>query len=179
MGRNKDIPPNSVIPDSNLLDGVIPEFPDMSLLDLISTSDVGINLIKELQGQYSNDLVFKDIINKPKEFWNFEIDDNLIYLKEFDKNLLCIPHILINGRSVQEIIISEAHSMLTHLGASKTHDYLRDHIWWKSMVPNTKALCETCVTCKRRKPNNQKPYKSCRTLGVHRNRFHWTFSRIA
>ena len=47
--------------------------------------------------------------------------------------------------------------MLAHLGASKTLDYLRDHVWWKSMVSNTKAFCETCVTYKRSKPINQKP----------------------
>ena len=38
--------------------------------------------------------------------------------------------------------------MLAHLGASKTLDYLRDQVWWKDMVSDTKSFCETCVVCK-------------------------------
>ena len=124
------------------------EIPDVSLLDIVSASDTGIDLVKELQGQYISDPVFKEILNKPKDFRNFELDNNIIYLKEFEKRLLCIPNILIKGRSVHEIIISEVHSILAHLGANKTLDYLRDHVWWKSIVANTKAFCETCVICK-------------------------------
>lgn len=100
MGGNEDTLPTTVVPtspDYNLPNEAIP---DTSILNLISTSDMGINLIKELQGKYNNNPIFKDIITKPKEFWNFEIDDNLIYLWEFKKKLLCILHILINGRSV-------------------------------------------------------------------------------
>ena len=48
--------------------------------------------------------------------------------------------------------------MLAHLGASKTLNYLRDHVWWKNIVSDTQAFCETCSTCKHSKPNNQKPY---------------------
>ena len=48
--------------------------------------------------------------------------------------------------------------MLAHLGASKMLDYLRDQVWWKDMVSDTKSFCETCVTCKQSKPSNQKPY---------------------
>ena len=132
--------PNSVEPEL--------EIPDASLLDIVSASNTGIDLINELQGQYINNPVFKEILNKPKDFWNFELDNNIIYLKEFEKGLLCIPNILIKGRSVHEIIISEAHSILAHLGANKTLDYLRDHVWWKSIVAYTKAFCETCVICK-------------------------------
>ena len=83
-----DTLPNSVNTDSIL---------DTSLLDIVSASDLGIDLIKELQGQYINDPVFKEILNRPKEFRNFELDNNLVYLKEFDKKILCIPHILIKG----------------------------------------------------------------------------------
>ncbi|KAF8814451.1 hypothetical protein BYT27DRAFT_7021729, partial [Phlegmacium glaucopus] len=67
---------------------------------------------------------------RPGDFRNFEIIDQLVYLKESDRQVLCIPKILIQGRSAREIVISEAHSMLAHLGASKTLDYLRDHVWW-------------------------------------------------
>jgi Integrase zinc binding domain len=98
------------------------------------------------------------IIKKPKDFRNFLVKDEIIYLNQDGNKVLCVPKILINGRSAHEIIISEAHSLLAHLGAAKTISYLRDHVWWKDIVSDTKAYCDTCITCKRSKPSHQKPY---------------------
>jgi hypothetical protein len=73
--------------------------------------------------------------------------------------LLCIPEkIQVNGRSLREIIISEGHSLLAHLRYTKTLSYLRDYVWWKTINQDVKKFCESCATCKRSKPNNQKPY---------------------
>jgi hypothetical protein len=44
------------------------------------------------------------------------------------------------------------------LGLRKTLDYLRDHFWWKEIVDDTRSFSESCSTCKRSKPSNQKPY---------------------
>src|SRR6266702_7457947 len=63
-------------------------------------------------------------------------------------------------------VISEAHSMLAHLGASKALDYLQEQVWWKDMVSDTKVFCETCITCKHSKPSNQKPYGLLNPLKV-------------
>jgi len=83
--------------------------------------------------------------------------DGLFYLQK-DKLLLCIPKIIIQNQSAREIIIDEGHSLVAHLGASKTLDYLHDHVWWPDRVSKVKAFCENCSTCKRSKPSNQKPY---------------------
>jgi transposase InsO family protein len=139
--------------------------PEPTLVNVLK-DDAGFDLLKEIQGHYKNDPIFKTILERPKEFRNFEVIDNLIYLKLNGKNLLCIPKMTINGRSIYEIIISEAHSMLAHLGANKNLNYLRDHVWWKDMVPHTKSFCETCITCKRSKPNNQKPFGLLNPLAV-------------
>ena len=48
--------------------------------------------------------------------------------------------------------------MLAHLGASKTLSYLHDNVWWKDIVSDVKAYCNTCITCRKSKPSNQKPY---------------------
>jgi Integrase zinc binding domain len=53
-----------------------------------------------------------------------------------------VPKVLINGRSAHEMIISKAHSLLTHLGVAKTISYLQDHVWWKDMVSDTKAFLQ-------------------------------------
>ena len=115
---------------------------------LLTQDNLGIDLVAELRGKYTEDSFFRAILDRLKEFRNFEVDNELIYLKENDNRVLCIPKVLVQGRSAREIIISEAHSMLAHLGANKTLDYLRDHIWWKDMVAEVKAFCETCHTCK-------------------------------
>lgn len=137
-----------------------------TLIDIISQSLQGIDLPAELRGKYELDPTFQPIIAKPKDFRNFEVEGQLIYLKGQGRRALCIPKIAIKGRSAREIVISEAHSMLAHLGASKTIDYLRDHVWWKDMVSDVRAFCETCHTCKISKPSNQKPYGLLNPLSV-------------
>ena len=50
--------------------------------------------------------------------------------------------------------IKSLYSILVHLGASGTLDYLQDHAWWCDMVSDMKAFCETCQTCQQSKPSN-------------------------
>ena len=133
---------------------------------LLTQSSLGIDILSELRGKYVDDPMFRAILDKPDEFRNFEIKNELIYLKSNDRRVLCIPRILIQGRSAREIIISDAHSTLAHLGANKTLDYLRDNVWWKDIVTDVKAFCETCQTCKMSKPSNQKPYGLLNPLGI-------------
>ncbi|KAF8809604.1 hypothetical protein BYT27DRAFT_7021404, partial [Phlegmacium glaucopus] len=79
---------------------------------------------------YQDNSTLKSIIEKLKEFRNFEVNNSLIYLKVSGKKLLCIPRIMVNDRSLHEITISEAHSIFAHLGASKTLDYLSGGKTW-------------------------------------------------
>ena len=137
-----------------------------TLLNIVSQSLQGLDLLEEIRGKFGSDPTFQPIIARPKEFRNFEVDGQLVYLKRQGKRVLCIPKILIQGRSAHELVISEAHSLLAHLGASKTLDYLRDHCWWKSMVSDVQSFCETCHTCKTSKPSNQKPYGLLNPLSV-------------
>ena len=105
-----------------------PDTQDVLNASLLTQSSLGIDLLSEIRGKYSNDPFFRVILEQPKEFRNFEEDDQFIFLKEHDKRVLCIPKILVQGRNAREIVISEAHSMLAHLGPSKTVDYLRDYL---------------------------------------------------
>jgi hypothetical protein len=58
---------------------------------------------------------------------------------------LCVPRVTYRDRNIREIIISEAHSILAHLGLRKTLDYLKDHFWRKDIVDDTRSYCESCV----------------------------------
>ncbi|KAJ2914251.1 hypothetical protein MD484_g6182, partial [Candolleomyces efflorescens] len=126
----------------------------------------GISLLEELRGKYQDDTTFSPIIDNPSQFRNFDIIDGLVYLKKDGKRLLCIPKVKIKGRNAREIVIDEAHSLLAHLGYNKTVGYLREHVWWKDLISDTKAFCDTCAVCKRSKPDNQKPYGLLNPLPV-------------
>uniref|UniRef100_A0A0W0FS73 Integrase zinc-binding domain-containing protein n=1 Tax=Moniliophthora roreri TaxID=221103 RepID=A0A0W0FS73_MONRR len=111
------------------------------LVDVVSNATGGIDIRSFIKNKYTNNVFFKKILGNPKDFKNFEVTpDGLVYLKHSEYlKVLCIPRILINQRSIQEVIISEAHSILAHLGVSKTADYLRDHVWWKDMISDMKS----------------------------------------
>jgi hypothetical protein len=79
--------------------GVLSNDYSASLLSVISQSEQGLDLEKELSNNYSQDLFFKTIIEKPQQFKNFVATNRLIYLRSGGKNLLCIPKVIINGNS--------------------------------------------------------------------------------
>jgi Integrase zinc binding domain len=146
------------IPDDEQV-GFNGSIPDTSLIGTMSGGRDGIDLLKSIANKYLDDPFFKNISEHQREFKNFEVTKGrLVYLKVRGRKLVCIPKVIVNGRNIQEIVISEAHSLLAHLGANKTLDYLWDHVWWKEMVYDTRIYCETCQTCKRSKLANRKPY---------------------
>ena len=72
-------------------------------MSLLTKSSLGIDLLSEIRGKYSHDPFFQVILEQPKDFRNFEEKDQLIYLKEHEKRVLCIPKILIQGRNTREL----------------------------------------------------------------------------
>ncbi|KAF9258200.1 hypothetical protein L218DRAFT_798304, partial [Marasmius fiardii PR-910] len=102
-----------------------------SLLTVLAAGRLRLDLETILQSQYANDVLFKKVLENPKDFWNFEIDKGLIYLKLKDRKVLCVPRVIIGDRNIREYVIDEAHSLLAHLGPKKTLDYLQDYLWWK------------------------------------------------
>ena len=90
--------------------------------------------------------MFKSVVDKPGKYINFCVQDELVYLLDCGRRLLCIPKGNIGSRSTCKIIILEAHSVVVHLGASKTSAYLQDHVYWKDLLSNVKLFCELCQT---------------------------------
>ncbi|KAI0689520.1 hypothetical protein C8T65DRAFT_546930, partial [Cerioporus squamosus] len=100
--------------------------------ELLAENTEGVDVLQELRGCYGDNCFFAKILEKPKEYKNFRRSDGLIFIRKRGQERLCLPDILVNGRSVREIVITHAHSILAHLGASKTQGLLRDHVWWKT-----------------------------------------------
>ena len=67
-----------------------------SLLSIMSQGLQGIDLPVEVHGKYVLDPAFQPIIAKPKDFCNFEVNEQLIYLKRQEGRVLCIPKVVIN-----------------------------------------------------------------------------------
>ncbi len=149
---------NSGISEARLSNNAPPLEDDQSLQGHVSEGHSAMNLIFVLRNRYVNDSLFRKVLAKPKDFRNFELRDGLIFIKFEDRELLCIPDYIHKGQSIKEVVIDEAHSLLAHLGSQKTLSYLRDHVWWKSMVRDVELFCNSCTTCKRTKTNNQRPY---------------------
>jgi len=106
------------------------------------------HLLQEAKGQYKEDLFFQKILETPKAFKNFSLtEDGFIRLRLPDRVVICIPDIKISKRTLREMVIDQAHSLLAHLGAKKTLSYLREYVWWDSMVPDVMVFCTLCMTC--------------------------------
>ncbi|OCH84409.1 hypothetical protein OBBRIDRAFT_690739, partial [Obba rivulosa] len=102
------------------------------LISYIMNSYNGIDLRHVLQGRYEDDPMFREILAHPKNHKNFVVKNGLVYVKEWQSGLLCILDVKIGGRSVHELVIQHAHSLLAHLGANKTLGLLWDNVWWKT-----------------------------------------------
>ena len=131
-------------------------------LDFLDKDEV----LSKVKGRYAEDPFFKMILDSPQTYRNFEERDGYICLRTKERNTICIPDILIDERKARERLITQAHSVLAHLGTTKTLTYLRDHVWWKDMVEDVRKYCESCQTCKRSKPPNQKPYGLLNPLSI-------------
>lgn len=87
-------------------------------------------------------------------------------MKDKECRALCIPDIKIGNRRAREIIISQAHSILAHLGSRKAIIYLQDNVWWKGLNTDVDAFRESCITCKTSKPSDHMPYGKLHSLKV-------------
>jgi hypothetical protein len=132
----------------------------------LTSTVMEIEILDGLKGKYSGDDFFSKLLEKLENYCNFEQQNGLIVLRMDGKQLLCIPDIEIEGRNVREIIITHAHSMLAHLGAKKTLYYLRDNVWWLSIVRDVKDFCVSCITCAKSKSRTQHPSSLLKPLSV-------------
>lgn len=155
----------SIREPENSAEDVLFENP-VTLTEVITAGDPTIDIHRSIAGRYSEDPFFTLILQKPKDYKNFELSNDLVFLKDNDRRILCIPDIKMNGRRIREILISHAHSILAHLGPRKTSTYLRENVWWKGLNGDVEAFCDTCQTCSTSKPTNHRPYGLLSTLEI-------------
>ena len=119
-----------------------------------------------LKGRYVEDPAFKPILDNPSNFTNFEIRNDLIFFRSEGLTRLAVPDVTINGQSIRESIIRQGHSILAHLGGHKTVTYLREQVWWKTMVRDITDYCKSCPVCAASKSPTEKPRGLLKTMPV-------------
>jgi hypothetical protein len=147
----------SRLPNPDKENGSLERGMDVRITEVIKE----VELPHDLEGRYAEDDFFKVVLKNPLHYANFEVvgdeGKELIYLKESERRILCIPNVSIGSRKAREIVITHAHSILAHLGARKTLWYLRENVWWKDMIKDITDYCASCDVCARTKSTNQKP----------------------
>ena len=119
-----------------------------------------------LKGRYKDDPSFKPILENPSNFTNFEIEDGLVFFRSEGVRRLAVPDVKINDRSIREDVIRQGHSILAHLGGNKTVSYLRDQVWWKTIIQDVTDYCKACQTCATSKSPTEKPRGLLKTMPV-------------
>jgi Integrase zinc binding domain/RNase H-like domain found in reverse transcriptase len=115
------------------------------------------SFLKNIQKGYKKDQLFKKVIKAPTHFKNFEIINKLLYTRNLAENhVLCIPAIVRDDRCLTELILSQAHQVLGHLGPQKTSEYIRRYYWWPRIGQDVEWYCKMCPICQTTKSGTQK-----------------------
>lgn len=72
----------------------------VSLTEVLDSGDPTLDIHGRLVGRYTEDPLFKLVLEKPRSYKNFEISNGLIFLKDRDSRVLCIPDIKIGSRCI-------------------------------------------------------------------------------
>lgn len=115
------------------------------------------DVLGSIANQYESDTFFKLVIETPERYRNFKRDGDHLYLQKDGSELLCIPNVKIGERRLREILITHAHSILGHLSALKTLNWLRTQVWWPGMTKDATDYCKSCHICSVNKANTQSP----------------------
>ena len=130
------------------------------------SSDLGVSFPECIRNRYGEDKFFSPILVNPEEFTNFAVREGLVYFVSEGLETIAIPDVKVNEQSIREILIRQGHSILAHLGDEKTITYLRNQVWWKTMVGDVADYCRSCQTCAVSKPQFGKPHGKLKMMPV-------------
>ena len=70
---------------------------------------------------------------------------------------MCIPRAKWGKRTLPQVVIDQAHTLLGHFGYRKTDDYIRRWYWWPTLERDTDKFCATRGVCQTTKDSNRVP----------------------
>ena len=155
---------NEVVSHRKDSEAEVSTIPENRLMEV--SSDLGIAFPECIRNRYKEDKFFEAILTNPGEFTNFFIEDSLVFFVSEEMRTITVLDVKVGGEQVREVLIKQAHSKLAHLGGEKTATYMRDQVWWKTMVDDITTYCCSCHTCATSKPQQGKPHGKLKTMLV-------------
>jgi hypothetical protein len=126
------------------------EIADMGDLDKAFRQDIH-------QG-YMMDKLFSKVLSNPSHHCPFKVDNSLIWTSNISgDDMLCIPAMKPNMKSLQGVIIEQAHCTIGHFGPQQMMDYICHWYWWPKLYPLVVKFCMSCDVCQKTKDNNSCP----------------------
>ncbi|SGY12372.1 BQ5605_C011g06487 [Microbotryum silenes-dioicae] len=108
-----------------------------------------------------SDAFFKRILSNIEKFDQYKVDTvdgkTLLFHRSDGALRLCVPIAHVRGRSVREIILQHAHTIVGHGAALRVIHWLRDRFWWPTLSKDVDSYCRTCPSCQACKPSTQSP----------------------
>ena len=115
-----------------------------------------IEFMTEVKKGYKDDTTFNKIIRAPEEHQLFEVRDGAIWTKNRQGNeVLCVPRSMVKKRRLTGIVIDHAHTVIGHMGAQKTDEYVRNWFWWPTLAADIRKFCQSCGICQATKSSNK------------------------
>lgn len=115
---------------------------------------------------YANDRLCSKVLAAPEQFANYTLENELLFVHVRGTKVLVVPDVLVDGRRLPEIVLSQAHDALGHLGTRKTLAYLRRWFWWPNIVSDCDAFVAQCPRCQVAKASTMRPAGLLHTLPV-------------
>jgi hypothetical protein len=80
----------------------------ISLTEVFQSGDPTLDIHNRIIDRFAEDSFFKQIVEKPAYYGNFEVSNGVVCLKDNGKRILCIPDVKVGERRLREILISHA-----------------------------------------------------------------------
>ena len=107
---------------------------------------------------YATDPLFGKVLVDPSKHRQYTVVNGLITMvNQAGEKAVCIPSGKLGDKSLQGVVIEQAHKAVGHFGAQKTAEYIQRFYWWPGINTIIEGYCRSCVTCVRAKTSNQKP----------------------
>ena len=109
--------------------------------------------IRQEQGRdaFCKQKIEKAIKTKESNLHYYLDGEGLLHKNVKEDNSL--RQVLVIPRSMTPIMLKMAHDDLGHNGANRTYAYLRQHVYWKGMKPETEKHVRKCPACQARNPH--------------------------
>jgi hypothetical protein len=171
-------PTPSSEPDETAVGGSDPHvdsFDDDSMTPLPDTLARSTKDLARLIAEgYRKDTLFAKVLEHPDHHkvlhWNPD-EQVVTTTNRKGDTVLCIPRGITRGVSLVEKVITEAHRVVGHLGATRTSDYIRRWYWWPSLVHDVDLFVQSCSKCLTTKSDHRKAMGLLHSMPIPR--FPW------